>query len=233
MRGRHALSAAEEVLLAAVRLCPDGVREFSEWDLTVEVWKDNKNRFGCRGYEDLYPDHKRVMMEVMGAAKDNPVRRGWMERTRPNHYRVTQLGLAQAQEIVSKRGLRPVNKAPTVLYDALERFLFHPVFRRYLSDPLEPKTWLGVAAFLGLTTYDRSHLESRLGAVRQAITLAKNWFQEHGEDTLTRGPSGGGKAIKREEVLSLERFLVVIQERFKSQLEAIKDRAHPGRHAQT
>ena len=71
--------AAEEILLGADDLDRAGMREFSEWDLTVATWKRNPNRFGCRGYEDRYPDHKRVMMEIMGTTKkDNPLRRGWL-----------------------------------------------------------------------------------------------------------------------------------------------------------
>ena len=94
------LSAAKVILLAAADLAADGSGEFSEWDLTVASWRRDQNRFGCRGYEDEYPDHKRVMMEIMGKKKkDNPIRQGWVERVRPNFYRMTALGLAEAERL--------------------------------------------------------------------------------------------------------------------------------------
>ena len=93
MKVGHSLTAAQEILLAAAELAREGKSAFSEWDLTVATWGRNKNRFGCRGYEDDYPDHKRVMMEIMGKSKkDNPIRRGWIERSRPNFYSLTALG---------------------------------------------------------------------------------------------------------------------------------------------
>src|SRR5580704_12263538 len=91
------LTAAQEILFGAYDLDRGGAKEFSEWDLTVATWKRNPNRFGSRGYEDRYPDHKRVMMEIMGTTKkDNPLRRGWFERTRSNHYRMTDIGRSEA-----------------------------------------------------------------------------------------------------------------------------------------
>lgn len=74
---RKPVTAAQEILLGAFDLAENQYDEFSEWDLTISTWKRNPNRFGCRGYEDEYPDHKRVMMEIMGTTKkDNPLRRG-------------------------------------------------------------------------------------------------------------------------------------------------------------
>jgi hypothetical protein len=84
-RASDRLTAAQEILLGASDLDQAGRKEFTEWDLTVATWKRNPNRFGCRGYEEKFPAHKRVMMEIMGNKKDNPVRLGRMTKTRPNY----------------------------------------------------------------------------------------------------------------------------------------------------
>jgi hypothetical protein len=75
------LTAAQEILLAANDLSGNGKNEFTEWELTIAAWKRNRNRFGLRGFEERYPDHKRVMMEIMGQSKkDNPIRRRFLEK---------------------------------------------------------------------------------------------------------------------------------------------------------
>src|SRR2546426_12841292 len=131
-----ALTAAQEVLLAALSLNREGRREFSEWDLSVAVWKRDHNRFGCRGYEDLYPDHKRVMMEVMGKTKkDNPVVRGWFEKMRANYYKMTSLGVAEAERLREvSGGVAATPRSAEPLYDSVSRYLEHPVFQAHLKN---------------------------------------------------------------------------------------------------
>src|SRR5262245_20022630 len=93
------LTASETVLLAAADLTAAGKLEFSEWDLTVAAWALDRLRFGLRGYAQSYPDHKRVMMEIMGQKASNPVQQKFMEKIRPNIYRLTPLGKAVAAQI--------------------------------------------------------------------------------------------------------------------------------------
>ena len=90
------LTASETVLLAAADLTADGKQEFSEWDLTVAAWALDRQRFGLRGYAISHPDHKRVMMEIMGKKASSPVQQKYLEKTRPNYYRLTPLGKAIA-----------------------------------------------------------------------------------------------------------------------------------------
>ena len=169
MANKRQMTAAQEILIAAADLFDAGHREFSEWDLSVAAWKRDHNRFGCRGYEDLYPDHKRVMMEFMGQTKkDNPVRQGWLRRARTNYYEITSLGAAEAdrlREVVV--GGEPSMRSGQVVYDAVSRYVFHPVFRKHLDDASEPRTWLGAQAFLGLSRLDAVALDDSLRVVQQ------------------------------------------------------------------
>src|SRR5947208_15846412 len=115
------LTAAQEILLAAGDIDQVGSHDFTEWDLTVASWKRNPNRFGCRGYEDKYPDHKRVMMEIMGTTKkDNPIRRGWLEKTSSNHYRLTDIGRSEADRLSGMKGTgQQSNRSPQPIYNAV------------------------------------------------------------------------------------------------------------------
>src|SRR5439155_25960265 len=116
----------------------------------------------------------RVMMEIMAKNKaDNPIRRGWLERTRPNHYRITALGSAEAARIATSRGA-PVSsvRSGADLYDAVVRYADHRVFKAHSRDPNEPHTWLDVEAFLGISRNDPTHVADKLRAARNAIRSA-------------------------------------------------------------
>lgn len=216
-------TAAEAILLAAAKL---GEGEFSEWALTVRAWQDDNARFGMRGFESLYPDHKRTMKEIMGQGKANPLRRGWMERTRPNHYSLTPLGRAEALRLASTNTGPRTKESAHSIYDAICPYLESRTFRMHRSDHSEPKMWLGAASFLGITrNNDAKHLDDRLRAVKETLAVALRWFDEHGHDEqLRRGPTGGGVAIRHSDVLDLERFLDLLISRFERQIAAVRER---------
>lgn len=217
-------TAAHEILLAANDLASAGQNEFSEWDLTVAAWKRDQNRFGCRGYEDQYPDHKRVMMEIMGQTKkDNPLRRGWIVKSRPNHYEITALGRNEATKIALVSQGQPVTeRSPQDLYDAVAPYFNSLTFKKFIKDDGEPKMWLGAASFLGLSKNDALHLNDRLSTAKSVISQALAWFKETGQPTLRRGATGGSVSITKVDVEKLAELLRSIQTRFNVQIEAIQ-----------
>src|SRR2546425_2298160 len=205
MRKELPFTAAQEILLAAADLAASGKHKFTEWDLTVFAWQRNRNRFGCRGYEDEYPDHKRVMMEIMGKTKkDNPIRRGWMEKAGTNQYRVTALGLAEAERINHMKGNTTATvRSPQLIYEAIELYVFHRVFLDYCRDPEEPRTWLGASAFLKLSQNSAIALEDRIRQAENAVSQAIGWFDDEKQDLLRSGPVGGKRTIRRSDVENL------------------------------
>lgn len=219
------LTATQVILLAADDLDRAGRREFSEWDLTVAAWKRDQNRFGLRGFESEHPDHKRVMMEIMGKTKrDNPIRRQFMVRTRENHYGLTDLGRSEAELVASKAECSETTlKSPAKTYTALEPFVTHSAFERWLQDPEEPRSWLAVSSFLGLRTQRANELNDRIRAVHRAVDQAERWAQANGRDRLTHGPLGGGKgAFSIERIRQLTKFVQVLEDRFQRQMSAIR-----------
>lgn len=223
-KSNERLTAAQEILFGARDLDRGGAKEFSEWDLTVATWKRNQNRFGCRGYEDRYPDHKRVMMEIMGTTKkENPLRRGWFERTRSNFYKLTDVGRAEADHLSGTKATgEKSHKSPQPVYDAVAPLFRHPVFRKFCKDPDEPRIWLGAAAFLALTSNDAQHVEDRRTSTRTAIENALAWLKDNKAESFRRGVSGGDEAISKDILLKLKEFLDTIEKRFANQIEAIR-----------
>lgn len=218
------LTAVQEILLAAADLDSQGPT-FSEWDLTVVTWKRNPNRFGCRGYESKYPDHKRIMKEIMSSSSGNPLRKGWIERTGPNRYRLTNVGRSEVQRQRKHAGdIQESTASPQAIYDAIAPLYRSAVFRKNLKDPNEPRLWLGAASFLQLANGTPQHLNDRLVTTRASIDDALEWLDVHQRDRIARGVSGGSEAIDRESVTRLRRFLALIEHRFADQIKAVRAR---------
>lgn len=216
------ITAAQEVLFGAFDLAKSGKVEFSEWDLTVATWKRNPNRFGCRGYEAQYPDHKRVMMEIMGSTKDNPLRRGWIEKTKPNTYTMTNVGQSEAERLAQAGDVNQQSiRSPQAIFDAVLPLYKSTVFLKHTKDREEPRMWLGAASFFQLKSADALHMEDRIKSTEKAIENAIEWVEESGSD-LKRGVTGGSEAISKHSLLQLRAFYQELLVRFEDQIAAIK-----------
>lgn len=219
------LTAAQEILLGASRLDADGKEAFSEWDLTVSTWQGNKNRFGCRGYEAQYPDHKRVMMEIMGSTKANPLRRGWIIKTQQNTYALTDVGRTEAEKLKIGQTKGVDRRSPQAIYEAVAPLHQSPVFRKHVKNTEEPRMWLGAASFYQLTSPDAQHLVDRMRTVKTAIANAMAWIAENDADVIRRGVSGGkGEGISQSDLENLQAFDALLRDRFSGQIEAITKR---------
>jgi len=224
------LTASETVLLAAADLTAAGKQEFSEWDLTVAAWALDRLRFGLRGYAQSYPDHKRVMMEIMGQKASNPVQQKYMEKIRPNIYRLTPLGKAVAARIragdsvpekpAAKPAAKPVPVTVKEMYEVVAAYVNRPEFRRWEDNPEEPRDWTGAASFLGLSGKDaRVDPTERLEEIRNVIQDAIDWCKVQEAPFLTRGSSHGGAPIHVRDLANMLDFLVALTYRFPEKLE--------------
>ena len=229
------LTASETVLLAAADLTAAGNQEFSEWDLTVAAWTLDRLRFGLRGYAQSHPDHKRVMMEIMGKKASSPVQQKYLEKTRPNFYRLTPLGKAIAAGLRSATphtpaapaAGKPAAKVPTTvvrspvmeLYEKAAHYVSKPEFRRWQDNPEEPRDWAGAAKFLGLNGNDaRVNPIERLEEVRTAIQAALDWCNAQDTVYLTRGASAGSP-IHVSDLANVLDFLTALTYRFPEALD--------------
>lgn len=90
------LTAYEIMVIAAAELTNGTQAEFTEWELTVASWRASQDRFGMRGFETVYPDHKRVSIELCKSRMGGAVFWKCIEKIRPNVYRLTPKGIALA-----------------------------------------------------------------------------------------------------------------------------------------
>jgi hypothetical protein len=136
---------------------------------------------------------------------------------------MTDIGRAEADRFnETKAAGGKSHRSPQPIYDAVAPLYRSAVFRKYCSDPEEPRLWLGAASFLGLTSNEPQHVEDRRKATRTAIDNAIAWLTETKADSFRRGVSGGEEAISKESLFKLNEFLDVVEKRFANQIAAIK-----------
>ncbi|HEY2910835.1 MAG TPA: hypothetical protein VGI99_11350 [Gemmataceae bacterium] len=224
-------TASELVLLAASDLTAAGNQEFSEWDLTVAAWSIDRFRFGLRGYAQSYPDHKRVMMEIMGQKPSSPVQQKYLEKVRPNFYRLTPLGRTAASRLRGGPGSnlpepQATAKPVTVkeLYETAAVYVNRPEFRRWQDNPEEPRDWSGAAAFLGILKGEKVDAAERMDEVREAIKDAMDWCKVQEAAFLTRGSGQGGTPIHVRDLSEMIDFLQALSYRFPEYLDRKKPR---------
>ena len=214
------LTAVQMILLAADDLTTAGTMEFSEWDLTVAAWNRDRNRFGLRGYANVYPDHKRVMMEIMGNKASNPILLHYMEKTRPNHYRLTPLGRVQASHLRGvESGQPPKGNSMKDLYDNVAVFATHPTFQRWRDEPAEPEKWKDAAGFLGVKTDRQGEPSEKYANAHTVTRAAMDWCKAQSMDALPQSTLRGSPSIHMRDLSDLQSFLQALKYRFPDHLD--------------
>ena len=209
---RH--TAAQVILLAADDLMAQGASEFTEWDLTIASWNRDRARFGLRGHAQLHPDHKRVMMEIMGRKPHNPIFLGLMEKVRKNTYRLTALGRAEAARLRGggEKGSR--NKVSSLEhYDQVAALLGLKAFKHWKDDPDEPKRWADVVEFLGSDS-SRDDAPERFHRMQDAVKAAIQSCNDRDNAYLTKNPIKRYAPIHVQELRELNDFLEALMRRF-------------------
>ncbi len=196
-------TAAQLVLLAAAGI---EAEEFTEWELTVACWKMDPERFGMRGFEDKYPDHKRVAMELMGAKPSNPVQQRFMAKVRPNVYRVTPLGRVAAGRLSPKCGHgSQANTSGEVVYANIRRLLETPEFRRWRDAPGPPDDAPACGRFIG---------RDSLARVKDTIRAAVDTCKAAGGDFLKSPARPKLIGFHVKDIADLWDFCIALEHRF-------------------
>lgn len=215
MEATRTLTAAQVILLAGDDLAKAGSLEFTEWDLTLAAWDRDRKRFGMRGYELTHPDHKRVSGEIMGDKPSNPVQLGFMEKIRPNTYRMTPLGRAAAIRLRNGEPLPSREKDP---YKMLLPYVTSTAFASWKKDPEQPKTWAIVAGFLSEHPDTFDDVASQLTHLQKAIEAGTIYCRDNAVFRLDFPRNG--TPIFLTDIADLNDFLHMLRYRFPNQMGA-------------
>jgi hypothetical protein len=210
-------TAAQVILLAADDLAAAGTKEFTEWELTVAAWQRDPARFGLRGYEQKYPDHKRVMSEIMGSKPSNPVQLRHLEKVRPSTYRLTALGRSEAARLRS--GASEKTSREKDPHTTLSAYIGHRAFARWRNDPEQPRLWSDVADFLAAGPGAPDDVAAQLDFVRRAIRAGLDYCQAKDLVKLEPRSRSGGAPIHVRDIAELSDFLLALQYRFPDEME--------------
>lgn len=99
------LTARQKLLLAAASLEDSGVKPFTAEAWTVQAWKDNRPKFGLKGFENVYPCSNSTFTNFMGErglAHDK-----YVKRVGPRLYELTELGRAEVERLRNGNGDEP------------------------------------------------------------------------------------------------------------------------------
>ncbi|MHC1679927.1 MAG: hypothetical protein AB9860_01580 [Methanomassiliicoccales archaeon] len=218
MRLNEGLSPRDEVLLASLKLTEDGKSKFTEWDLTVECWKLNKKRWGLPGYWDDYPNHKRVMNELMAQTDRSVLTQGLLVRTSTNMYALTTVGRIRAESLTITT--ESEERAEYRLYDALKKYLNQTAYIQFKQDRNKPTIWLYVASFYDLSSStNRQNAHARLSEFEKTLAEAEKVIGAKGENSLRRRDRG--HSITEIELSELRQFHETMRNRFPSQFKAL------------
>ena len=192
----HDYSASDVVIIAAGGFSG----EFSQWALAVRCWELDPNRFGMRGYQLTHPSDNRVLMEIVGKKRTSPVGMGWMERTRPNHFRVTPVGRGHAARLADPNGCE-------FAYAGIETFICNPSYRRWMDNPGEPSELSDLGEFIEAGS---------IAGVTAAVKYALEWMGERQVNYLTRKSRGERRPVSLDiaHVSSLADFANAMSYRF-------------------
>lgn len=169
----------QQVMLAAFE-CSGGdmKKSFTLEDLLVSSWKKEKHTWGLRGYEELYPDLDKVnkLISPRGSGQKGLIDLGYLERVDRRVYRITPAGIAAVERIQPNNAV-VAEKVNRELEIAVKQIIEHPVFKKWLADPIYPKYFRDAGNFWGIapgtppkTVRDRtSYVEHTLNAALETL----------------------------------------------------------------
>jgi hypothetical protein len=222
------LTAAQVIILAAEDITSAGATEFTEWDLTIAAWGRDRTRFGLRGYDQKHPDHKRVMMEIMGQKPQNPLALGFMEKVRPNTYRLTPLGRAVATRLRSSDPSQSSDEQAE-FYRMAADLTSQPALVQWRGDPDKPEYWADAATFLGRGGDVRRDAHKCLNNLRRQARAAMDWCMVHNVHYLVPATRAGGEPIHVRSLTEIMDFLQMLEGRFKEHLARPRSTAKAGK----
>lgn len=233
------LTNTDKLVLVMAKMHEEGVREYHEAELTVAAWRMFPESFGLGDFWNEYPDHKRVCnaYQTSKDSRTGPIGRGYMTRTRPNHYRITSQCLARAVELEQSDLEEDTNRHVLTKEesDSLKRRLSSILAKHWVNKNEVSPNWNATAAFLEVNS---SFPRGKTGTMQKAINGIKkgnygsvrNWlaFLTDLLDTdidlfsvVGAGGSGGANLIRREQLVMLAELTNAVLDHWADELNHV------------
>jgi len=187
---------------------------FSSEELLIQAWSTDPTAWGLRGFEKEHPDADRIHRELdsRGKGQKGLVDQGLVERIRPRTYRLTPEGLLRATHLAGSKRVS-LERLDRVAESEIRRILEHPVFRCWLENPAEPRSFSEAGYFWGIAAgTPPGVIRQRIGRVDQWLVVADQLLSEKGVDEVAEG--SGRPLFERNDIARCREFQTTLKERF-------------------
>ena len=216
------LSLKQQILVAALE-CSSGDSEktFTMEALVVSAWKRNRQDWGLRGYEDLYPDLDKMNKEISprGKGMKGMIDLGFLERVNRRVYRLTSAGLVAASKLQPSNAIGR-EKADRGLETAVKQIIEHPVFKSWLTDPARPKYFREAGHFWGIAPgTPPKTVRERVNSVEHTLKAALEVLDERGVEEIVE--QRGRVLFDRKDIERCLEFQRILKHRFERDLKML------------
>lgn len=211
-----------KILMAALE-CSEGdlVKTFSMEELLVQAWKKDPIALGLRGFEKDYPDSQIINREIgsRGQGQKGLVDLGLLERVSARTYRLTFKGLHTASQLTpSNAEVR--EKVDRELEAKVRAILNHDVFRAWLQDSSNPKSFREAGHFWGIAPGTPPRvIRERIERVEIVLTTALQQLDSRSVDEMVDGR--GRVAFDRGDLDRCLDFQATLKHRFEEDLRIL------------
>lgn len=180
----RSLGLRDQALLAAIDLCQDDMeKSFTAEELLVRAWEVDKNAWGLRGFEQLYPDPEKMNKELERRST-SLVRTRMLIRVSPLIYRLSPVGLSTASKLSPANSILR-DKADRRLEESIRPILEHSVFQRWLKDSSKPKHFRDAGHFWGIAPgTPAKSVRERIERINTTLAAAMNLLTDRGTNEI-------------------------------------------------
>lgn len=212
----------DQLLAAALRRSKGELdAEFSAEELLVEAWQADKQAWGLRGHENLYPDSDRITRELdsRGKGQQGLVGQGLLARVEPRVYRLTAKGMAAATKVEGGRD-ESYAKLSRALETQVRRILEHPVFVSWLKDPSTPTRFRDAGHFWEIAPGTPARvIRDRILTIEETLQAAEDLLDDHDADYFS--DPRGAVLYEKEDINRALEFQDTLRRRFADDLKML------------
>lgn len=184
---REAADLKGKILLAAFE-CSGGDlnKTFTAEELLVAAWRSDPTSFGLRGFEREHPASEIIHREIgkRGPGTQSMVDMGLLERVDSRVYRLTRKGLQRASELTPDNS-EVRERANRELESRIGQVLGHRVFKAWLQDSANPKSFRDAGQFWGVAPGTPPRvIKERVQAMDDLVNAAGSELDARGVDRM-------------------------------------------------
>lgn len=223
--------------LVLADLLENGHEVVSEFQITVRAWEMFPEIFGLRDYENDYPNHKSVCNIYMSGKTDPnaPVVLGWMEKVKPNYYRLKQPVVDKANNLRGTTERREnTNKRVMILQQETQEMIWRAtksnLYRFYIERGGISNSYSASLSFLNLQDIDDRFIgEKKANEIRKTnsgkivhfSSVLKDCLNNKEAQRFRKGVNNEKQQVTRKQIIQLTELYNLIVERWNYLLQDI------------